>query len=205
MKKLFIAILFSFLLGQDDLLDVLNEGEDQFEYVESAFKSTRVANAQSLEIPKPKILQFMIQHRFGSIENGFYDLFGTDYAIIRYDFNYGFNDLLAAGFSADALQKAGVSIKDLVAAGLSAEELLAAGISLKDLIAAGVDTEKLKALGFSDDEINSAAVGICTAETAKMYKQQKTAAMLMRTSNAEIFFPLIAGKIKNVKVKAKPK
>ena len=27
----------------------------------------------------------------------------------------------------------------------------------------------------------------------------------MRTSNAEIFFPLIAGKIKNVKVKAKPK
>ena len=78
MKKLFLIILFSFLFGQDDLLDVLNEGEGQFEYVESAFKSTRVANAQSLEIPKPKILQFMIQHRFGSIENGFYDLFGTE-------------------------------------------------------------------------------------------------------------------------------
>ena len=37
------------------------------------FKGTRVVNAQSLEIPKPKILQFMIQHRFGSIENGFYE------------------------------------------------------------------------------------------------------------------------------------
>ena len=105
MKKLFIIILFSFLFGQDDLLDILNEGEEQFEYVESAFKGTRVANAQSLEIPKPKILQFMIQHRFGSIENGFYDLFGTDYAIIRYDFNYGFNDLIAAGFGRSSFDK----------------------------------------------------------------------------------------------------
>ena len=105
MKKLFIIILFSFLLGQDDLLDVLNEGEDQFEYVESAFKSTRVANAQSLEIPKPKILQFMIQHRFGSIENGFYDLFGTDYAVIRYDFSYGFNELIAFGVGRSSFDK----------------------------------------------------------------------------------------------------
>ena len=105
MKILFLILFFSFLFGQDDLLDVLDEVEDQFEYVESAFKGTRVANAQSLEIPKPKILQFMIQHRFGSIENGFYDLFGTDYAIIRYDFNYGFNDLFAAGFGRSSFDK----------------------------------------------------------------------------------------------------
>ena len=105
MKKLFIAILFSFLLGQDDLLDVLNESEDQLEYVESAFKSTRVANAQSLEIPKPKILQFMIQHRFGSIENGFYDLFGTDYAVIRYDFSYGLNERIALGVGRSSFDK----------------------------------------------------------------------------------------------------
>jgi len=73
--------------------------------VESAFKSTRVANAQSLEIPKPKILQFMIQHRFGSIENGFYDLFGTDYAVIRYDFSYGFNELIAFGVGRSSFDK----------------------------------------------------------------------------------------------------
>ena len=87
------------------MLDVLNEGEDQFEYVESAFKSTRVANAQSLEIPKPKILQFMIQHRFGSIENGFYDLFGTDYAVIRYDFSYGLNEQIALGVGRSSFDK----------------------------------------------------------------------------------------------------
>ena len=38
-----------------------------------------------------------------------------------------------------------------------------------------------------------------------MYKQQNAATILMRISNAEIFFPLTAGKIKNVNVKAKPK
>ena len=87
------------------MLDVLNESEDQLEYVESAFKSTRVANAQSLEIPKPKILQFMIQHRFGSIENGFYDLFGTDYAVIRYDFSYGLNERIALGIGRSSFDK----------------------------------------------------------------------------------------------------
>ena len=76
------------LFSQDDLLDLLEEDLEKSEYVESSFKGTRVVNAQSLEIPKPKILQFMIQHRFGSIENGFYDLFGMDYATIRFDFHY---------------------------------------------------------------------------------------------------------------------
>ena len=47
----------------------------------------------------------MIQHRFGSIENGFYDLFGTDYAIIRYDFSYGFNDVFALGLGRSSFDK----------------------------------------------------------------------------------------------------
>ena len=42
---------------------------------------------------------------FGSIENGFYDLFGTDYAIIRYDFSYGFNDVFAFGLGRSSFNK----------------------------------------------------------------------------------------------------
>ena len=42
---------------------------------------------------------------FGSIENGFYDLFGTDYAIIRYDFSYGFNDVFALGLGRSSFDK----------------------------------------------------------------------------------------------------
>ena len=38
-----------------------------------------------------------------------------------------------------------------------------------------------------------------------MYKQQKAARILIIISIIEIFFPRVIGKIKNVKVKAKPK
>jgi hypothetical protein len=106
--KLFYVILFiiiSPLISQDDLLEMLDDDPNKSEFVESAFKGTRVVNAQSLEIPKPKILQFMIQHRFGSIENGFYDLFGMDYATIRFDFHYGLTDRLSIGIGRSSLDK----------------------------------------------------------------------------------------------------
>ena len=102
---LFIIFLISPLLGQDDLLDMLEDDSDKPALVESAFKGTRVVNAQSLEIPRPKILQFMIQHRFGSIENGFYDLFGMDYATIRFDLQYGLSEKLSFGFGRSSLDK----------------------------------------------------------------------------------------------------
>ena len=106
--KLFYVVLFIYispLLSQDDLLDMLDDDSEKSEFVDSAFKGTRVVNAQSLEIPKPKILQFMIQHRFGSIENGFYDLFGMDYATIRFDFHYGLTDRISFGVGRSSLDK----------------------------------------------------------------------------------------------------
>ena len=102
---LLLFLLMSPLFSQDDLLDLLEEDLEKSEYVESSFKGTRVVNAQSLEIPKPKILQFMIQHRFGSIENGFYDLFGMDYATIRFDFHYGLSDRISFGIGRSSLDK----------------------------------------------------------------------------------------------------
>ena len=102
---LLIVFLFSFVFAQDDLFDLINDEPEKVEYVEYAFKGTRVANAQSLEIPKPKVLQFMIQHRFGSIENGFYDLFGTDEAVVRYDLKYGFNDFFSIGVGRSGIKK----------------------------------------------------------------------------------------------------
>ena len=47
----------------------------------------------------------MIQHRFGSIENGFYDLFGMDYAMIRFDFHYGLSDRFSLGIGRSSLDK----------------------------------------------------------------------------------------------------
>ncbi len=105
MIYLLYIILITPLIGQDDLLDILEDDSSKPVIVESSFKGTRVVNAQSLELPRPKILQFMIQHRFGSIENGFYDLFGMDYATIRFDFNYGLTERLSFGVGRSSLDK----------------------------------------------------------------------------------------------------
>ena len=105
MIYLLYIILITPLIGQDDLLDILEDASVKPVIVESSFKGTRVVNAQSLELPRPKILQFMIQHRFGSIENGFYDLFGMDYATIRFDFNYGLSERLSFGVGRSSLDK----------------------------------------------------------------------------------------------------
>ena len=105
MIYLLYIILITPLIGQDDLLDILEDDSSKPVIVESSFKGTRVVNAQSLEIPRPKILQFMIQHRFGSIENGFYDLFGMDYATIRFDFHYGLTERLSFGAGRSSLDK----------------------------------------------------------------------------------------------------
>ena len=102
---IFFFILILPLSGQDDLLDIFEDDSSKPVIVESSFKGTRVVNAQSLELPRPKILQFMIQHRFGSIENGFYDLFGMDYATIRFDFNYGLTERLSFGVGRSSLDK----------------------------------------------------------------------------------------------------
>ena len=105
MKYFLLFILLSVINGQDDLLDYFDDDSEAPVPVEAAFKGTRVVNAQSLEIPRPQIFQFMIQHRFGAIENGFYDLFGMDDASIRFDLQYGFTDRLSLGIGRSTLNK----------------------------------------------------------------------------------------------------
>ena len=56
-------------------------------------------------MPRPKTLEFMILHRFGSMSNGFYDLFGTDEAVVRYDLKYGFNDFFSIGTGRSGIKK----------------------------------------------------------------------------------------------------
>ena len=89
---LYSALSLYFLNAQDDLLDLIIEKEPIENPVYATFKASRIVNAQSIELPRPKTLEFMILHRFGSMSNGFYDLFGTDQAVVRYDLKYGFND-----------------------------------------------------------------------------------------------------------------
>ena len=72
--RVFFCILFSsgFGFSQEDLESLLGPISNNY-IINNTFKSTRVINAQSIEIFEPGQLDLRISHRFGLLNSGFYD------------------------------------------------------------------------------------------------------------------------------------
>jgi hypothetical protein len=111
MKKIFyilpfLIFNFSFLnsSSSQDLLSELGDSDEKF-YVNASFKNSKVINAQSLETTKNGELDFKIQHRFGTVNGGLYELFGLDNASMRMGFDYGINDRLQVGIGRSTYEK----------------------------------------------------------------------------------------------------
>jgi len=84
MKKIAISF-FAVILGL-----WLNAQEEEVKPVKNIFQGNRFVNLQSANVASKKELQMFIQHRFGNISGGFYELFGLDQASMRLGFEYGF-------------------------------------------------------------------------------------------------------------------
>jgi hypothetical protein len=107
MKKYLVLFAFPFfltaisspLLAQDttsSMLDLLKDSTAGTEYVNNAFKSTRIINGQSIEMLGAGSLDFRILHRFGPVNGGVDKFFGLDQSTVRLSFDYApYNDLLA--------------------------------------------------------------------------------------------------------------
>jgi len=79
--------------SQESLLSLLdNKSTQQVEYT---FKGTKIVNSESVEMPAKGVLQFMIQHRFGTLNSGFYNLYGLDNSQVRMSLDYGLRDNLS--------------------------------------------------------------------------------------------------------------
>ncbi len=108
-KVFFLLFLFPLLsFSQEDLLGMLEEESEKTaepEYAYATFKATRIVNTQSIENVPKKDLLFVIQHRFGRINEGIYDLFGLDYSTIRFGFDYGITDRVTVGIGRSSYQK----------------------------------------------------------------------------------------------------
>lgn len=104
-----LSILTLFQLkAQDDLLELLEEetkDENNINYTYATFKATRIINGQSVENTAGGVLSFIIAHRFGKINDGFYELFGLDQATIRFGLEYGITDDLNIGIGRSSFQK----------------------------------------------------------------------------------------------------
>ena len=109
-KKLLLFIplsIFSlFAFAQKSLLDQLGKEEEDIDYVKYSFKTNRIINLHSLESTAGGVMDVKISHRFGVVDDGFYDLFGLDNATQRIGVDYGITNELTIGVNRNSVRKA---------------------------------------------------------------------------------------------------
>lgn len=94
---LFLLFISGNAISQDldDLLD--SEMKPTVDYATATFKASRIINGHSIEQMKKSQLDFRISHRFGTLNNGPYGLFGLDQSVIHFSLEYGLKDWLMLG------------------------------------------------------------------------------------------------------------
>jgi hypothetical protein len=101
-------IIFSFILiasgfratAQDSLLNKLSDSlsaNQRNGWVTGTFKALYIVNMKTIEAPAAGALNVEFQHRFGTVNTGFYNLFGLDFATLRLSVDYGISDRLSVG------------------------------------------------------------------------------------------------------------
>ncbi|MCB2201136.1 hypothetical protein KQH26_00050 [bacterium] len=104
-KHKLIFLLFIFIVSYSLKAQEDNEEEITIEYAEPTFSATILTIGQSTETAPNGDLLFNVQHRFGTVNSGWYDFFGLDQATTRLGFQYGITDWLSIGIGRTTLEK----------------------------------------------------------------------------------------------------
>jgi hypothetical protein len=87
----------------DALID--SETKPTIDYASATFKASRIINGHSIEQMKAKQLDFRISHRFGTLNNGAYGLWGLDQSVIHFSLEYGLKDWWMLGVGRGSYNK----------------------------------------------------------------------------------------------------
>lgn len=116
-KSLLFALLLTFFvdnsLAQGSLLDELDaiteeenkEPENKKEKTQGVFFGNRIINGQSTHMLPKKTMEFIVAHRFGTLNSGFFEFFGLDNASIRFGFEYAITDWMSVSFGRSSYLK----------------------------------------------------------------------------------------------------
>jgi hypothetical protein len=111
-KCLILMMGMFFTAGAQDTTDLMNMLEkemvstkDMTFYTTATFKTTRLVNGHSVENVAKGVLDVKIQHRFGNLNEGGYELFGLDNATMRMGLDYGITNYLMVGIGRSTFQK----------------------------------------------------------------------------------------------------
>ena len=109
---LFLLMGMFYKAGAQDTTDLMNllekemtSSKDMTYYTTATFKTTRLVNGHSVENVAKGVLDVKISHRFGNLNEGFYELFGLDKATMRIGFDYGISNNLMIGVGRSTYQK----------------------------------------------------------------------------------------------------
>ncbi len=103
-----LILFFQVSLRAQNLEDLLNQKlrEDIGpEFTMATFKANRIISGHSVENPERKDLLFVISHRFGTLNSGFYNFFGLDNASTRLGLDYGIANRICVGIGRSTYQK----------------------------------------------------------------------------------------------------
>ena len=105
--KILIIFLCSTYFGfaQDDLLSEIDVESESSTAVSSVFKGLKIINFESTKLVGKGGFYFVVSHRFGSVKNGFENLFGLDEAVTHLNFIYGLTEGINVSASRSSNQK----------------------------------------------------------------------------------------------------
>jgi hypothetical protein len=100
-----LLLLYSSLQAQD-LDKMLEEATgSSTQYATATFKSTRIINGHSIERMQAGQLDFRINHRFGELNTGGYNLWGLDQANTHLSLEYGITNWVMVGVGRGTYEK----------------------------------------------------------------------------------------------------
>src|SRR5580765_1231485 len=80
-----------------DLDKMLDENQHINKYIQETFSTTRLIDGHTVETTQAGVLDLKISHRFGRLNEGFYNMFGFDVASMRIGLDYGITNRLTIG------------------------------------------------------------------------------------------------------------
>lgn len=105
-KILIIFLCFTYFgFAQDDLLSEIDVESESSTAVSSVFKGLKIINFESTKLVAKGGFYFVVSHRFGSVKNGFQNLFGLDEAVTHLNFIYGLTEGINISASRSSNQK----------------------------------------------------------------------------------------------------
>ena len=108
-NKIFsLFLILTAISGQlvaQDMMDMFKDETTQPNYTYATFKTTRIVLGQSIESPANGTLQFLVEHNFGRINQGAYEMWGLDFSTIRLGLEYGIFDWLSVSIGRSSFQK----------------------------------------------------------------------------------------------------